>query len=397
MKMDIGKCDFRLGTYFKYKRKVSVRTMDPIIPDDIIERAYQGRTTKEDALFLLEVPPFKLFELADRLRQETVGDTVTYVVNRNINFTNRCIGNCGFCAFCDNTGYILNINEILEKVRDAESQGATEVCIQGGLLPNVDINFYTDIIRAVKTEFPHIHTHAFSPMEVYHAAKQSNITVDEALMCLKEAGLDTMPGTAAEILSDRVRDIICSGKLRTDEWVDVVTKAHQTGINTTATIMYGHIETIEERIDHIMLIREIQKKTGGFTEFVPLTFMPYNNRIGNEMIKQGRYATPGIQDLQLYALARIILNTHIKNIQASWVKLGKKLAQVALFCGVNDLGGTLMEEKISASAGSTNGQFMSAQELEWFITSSGRQPLQRNTTYSPILSNDAEQIDFKVA
>jgi FO synthase subunit 2 len=234
-------------------------------------------------------------------------------------------------------------------------------------------------------------------MEVYHAAKQSNITVDEALMRLKEAGLDTMPGTAAEILSDRVRDIICSGKLRTDEWVDVVTKAHQTGINTTATIMYGHIETIEERIDHIMLIREIQKKTGGFTEFVPLTFMPYNNRIGNEMIKQGRYATPGIQDLQLYALARIILNTHIKNIQASWVKLGKKLAQVALFCGVNDLGGTLMEEKISASAGSTNGQFMSAQELEWFITSSGRQPLQRNTTYSPILSNDAEQIDFKVA
>ncbi|WP_321429103.1 5-amino-6-(D-ribitylamino)uracil--L-tyrosine 4-hydroxyphenyl transferase CofH [uncultured Methanolobus sp.] len=371
--------------------------MDPIIPDDIIERAYQGRTTKEDALFLLEVPPFKLFELADRLRQETVGDTVTYVVNRNINFTNRCIGNCGFCAFCDNTGYILNINEIIEKVRDAESQGATEVCIQGGLLPNVDINFYTDIIRAVKTEFPHIHTHAFSPMEVYHAAKQSNITVDEALMRLKEAGLDTMPGTAAEILSDRVRDIICSGKLRTDEWVDVVTKAHQTGINTTATIMYGHIETIEERIDHIMLIREVQKKTGGFTEFVPLTFMPYNNRIGNEMIKQGRYATPGIQDLQLYALARIILNTHIKNIQASWVKLGKKLAQVALFCGVNDLGGTLMEEKISASAGSTNGQFMSSQELEWFITSSGRQPLQRNTTYSPILSNDAEQIDFKVA
>ena len=397
MKMDIGNCDFQLGTYFKYKRKVSVRTMDPIIPDDIIERAYQGRTTKEDALFLLEVPPFKLFELADRLRQETVGDTVTYVVNRNINFTNRCIGNCGFCAFCDNTGYILNINEIIEKVRDAESQGATEVCIQGGLLPNVDINFYTDIIRAVKTEFPHIHTHAFSPMEVYHAAKQSNITVDEALMRLKEAGLDTMPGTAAEILSDRVRDIICSGKLRTDEWVDVVTKAHQTGINTTATIMYGHVETIEERIDHIMLIREVQKKTGGFTEFVPLTFMPYNNRIGNEMIKQGRYATPGIQDLQLYALARIILNTHIKNIQASWVKLGKKLAQVALFCGVNDLGGTLMEEKISASAGSTNGQFMSSQELEWFITSSGRQPLQRNTTYSPILSNDAEQIDFKVA
>ncbi|WP_048135768.1 5-amino-6-(D-ribitylamino)uracil--L-tyrosine 4-hydroxyphenyl transferase CofH [Methanolobus sp. WCC1] len=371
--------------------------MNPIIPEDVVERANQGRTTKEDALFLLEVPPFKLFELADRLRQETVGDTVTYVVNRNINFTNRCVGNCGFCAFCDNTGYILDIQEILEKVKDAESQGATEVCIQGGLLPNVDINFYTDIIRAVKAEFPHIHTHAFSPMEVYHAAKKSNISVEEALMRLKEAGLDTMPGTAAEILSDRVRNIICSSKLKTDEWVNVVTKAHQTGINTTATIMYGHVETIEERIDHIMLIRDIQKKTGGFTEFVPLTFMPYNNKIGNEMIKEGKYATPGIQDLQLYALARIILNTHIDNIQASWVKLGKKLAQVALFCGVNDLGGTLMEEKISASAGSTTGQFMSAQELEWFITSSGRQPLQRNTIYKPILSNESEKIDLKVA
>ena len=198
--------------------------MNPIIPEDVIERAYQGRITKEDALFLLEVPPFKLFELADRLRQETVGDTVTYVVNRNINFTNRCIGNCGFCAFCDNTGYILDIPEILEKVRDAESQGATEVCIQGGLLPNVDIHFYTDIIRAVKAEFPHIHTHAFSPMEVYHAAKQTGISIDEALIMLKEAGLDTMPGTAAEILSDRVREIICPKKLKTNEWVDVCHK-----------------------------------------------------------------------------------------------------------------------------------------------------------------------------
>lgn len=372
--------------------------MNPtIIPDDIIERAYEGRITKEDALFLLEVPPFKLFELADRLRSETVGDTVTYVVNRNINFTNRCIGNCGFCAFCDNTGYIMEIPQILEKVRDAESQGATEVCIQGGLLPNVDINFYTDIIKAVKTEFPHIHTHAFSPMEVYHAAKQSGITIGEALSILKEAGLDTMPGTAAEILSDRVRNIICPEKLKTDEWVDVITQAHQIGINTTATIMYGHIETIEERIDHILLIRDIQMKTGGFLEFVPLTFMPYNNKVGDEMISQGRYATPGIQDLQLYALARILLNTHIKNIQASWVKLGKKLAQVALYCGVNDLGGTLMEEKISASAGSTNGQFMSAEELEWFINSSGRQPLQRNTTYKPIIDGNQERMKLKIA
>jgi FO synthase subunit 2 len=367
------------------------------IPDDIIERACEGKTTKEDALFLLGIPPFRLFEIADRLRYETVGDTVTYVVNRNINFTNRCVGNCGFCAFRDNTGYIMDIPQILEKVKEAESLGATEVCIQGGLLPDVDIDFYTSMIRAVKAEYPHMHTHAFSPMEVYHAAKQSDITIAEALKRLKDAGLDTMPGTAAEILSDRVRDIICAGKLRTREWVDVITQAHMTGINTTATIMYGHIETIEERIDHIILIRDIQKRTGGFLEFVPLTFMPYNNSIGDEMIKAGRYATPGIHDLQLYALARIILNTHISNIQASWVKLGKKLAQVALFCGVNDLGGTLMEEKISSSAGSTNGQFMSAQELEWFITSSGRKPLQRNTTYKPILNSNPVQIKLKIA
>ncbi len=372
--------------------------MSPItIPDEIMERAYEGKITKEDALLLLKVPPFRLFELADRLRYETVGNTVTYVVNRNINFTNRCIGTCGFCAFRDNSGYIMDIPEILEKVQKAESLGATEVCIQGGLLPNVDIDFYTDIIRAVKKEFPHIHTHAFSPMEVYHAAKQSDITVSKALKMLKEAGLDTMPGTAAEILSDRVRSIICSSKLKTDEWVDVITQAHMKGINTTATIMYGHIETIEERIDHIMLIRDIQKKTGGFLEFVPLTFMPYNNKIGDDMIRQGRYATPGMEDLQLYALARIILNTHIKNIQASWVKLGKKLAQVALYCGVNDLGGTLMEEKISASAGSNNGQFMSAQELEWFIRSSGRQPVQRNTTYNPIININQEQNGLRIA
>ncbi len=362
--------------------------MNPVIPDEIVERAYEGKTTKKDVLFLLEVPPFELFELADRLRQETVGDTVTYVVNRNINFTNICVGTCGFCAFRSDQGYVMDIPQILEKVKEAHSLGATEVCIQGGLLPDVNIGFYTDIIRSVKRDFPHLHIHAFSPMEVYHAAMQSDISIDEAILRLQEAGLDTMPGTAAEILSDRVRSIICPSKLKTSEWADVITKAHKAGIKTTATIMYGHIETVEERIDHIILIRDIQKRTGGFLEFVPLTFMPYNNRVGDEMIKMGRYATSGMDDLKLYALSRIILNTHISNIQASWVKLGKKLAQVSLHCGVNDLGGTLMEERISSSAGSTNGQFMSAQELEWFIVSSGRKPVQRNTTYTPVTSSD---------
>ncbi len=367
------------------------------IPDHIIDNAYKGKTTKDDALALLQAPPFELFELADRLRQETVGDTVTYVINRNINFTDRCIGKCGFCAFKDSSGYLLNIEDILDKVEDAVENNATEVCIQGGLLPDVDLSFYTNIIRSVKSEFPHISIHAFSPMEIYHAAKQSGISIEEALLELKNAGLDTMPGTAAEILSDRVREKICPGKLNTAQWIEVISKAHTTGINTTATIMYGHIETVEERIDHIMHVRDIQMKTGGITEFVPLPFMPYNNKIGQEIIESGRYATNGIDDLQIHALARIILHTHVDNIQASWVKLGKKLAQVALHCGANDLGGTLMEEKISSSAGGKNGEIMSAEELEWFIISSGRQAVQRNTIYNPIISSDSmKQIEVEI-
>ncbi|WP_406656754.1 5-amino-6-(D-ribitylamino)uracil--L-tyrosine 4-hydroxyphenyl transferase CofH [Methanolobus sp. ZRKC2] len=373
--------------------------MKPTITDDIIENALAGKTTKEDAFSLLQVHPFELFGLADRLRYESVGDTVTYIINRNINFTNKCIGNCGFCAFKHNSeGYVLSTEQILQKVKEADRLGATEVCIQGGLLADADLNFYLHIIESVKEEFPHISTHAFSPMEVYHAARQSDVSVNEALTELKRAGLGSMPGTAAEILSDRVREIICSKKLKTDEWVDVITKAHRIGIHTTATMMYGHIETIEERIDHILLIRDIQKNTGGFTEFVPLPFMPYNNHIGEEMLRSGKYITSGTEDLRMYALSRIILNTHVNNIQSSWVKLGKKLSQVALHCGANDLGGTLMEEKISRSAGATNGEFMSAQELEWFIRASGREPRQRNTVYSQFLDAvDMEKVNMEIA
>lgn len=358
--------------------------MKPTISDDVIEHAVAGRTTKEEALSLLKAHPFELFELADRLRYDAVGDLVTYVVNRNINFTNRCIGNCGFCAFKDSSGYVLNMEQILEKVEDADRYGATELCIQGGLLPDVDIGFYSDIVKNIRSSFPHMSIHAFSPMEIYHAAKQSDMEIDDVLLELKKAGLDSMPGTAAEILSDRVRNIICPSKLNSAEWVDVITKAHRQGIPTTATMMYGHVETLEERIDHIMVIRDIQQSTGGFTEFVPLPFMPYNNRIGEEMIRSGRYVTPGMDDMKMYAIARIILNGHIRNIQASWVKLGKKFSQVALFCGANDMGGTLMEEKISSSAGATSGEFMSARELEWFILTAGRQPKQRNTIYTKI-------------
>lgn len=351
------------------------------IPEDLIERAYQGKSTKEDALQLLEIPPLELFRFADELRDLAVGDTVTYVVNRNINFASRCVGTCGFCAFKDKNGYVLSLEEIMAKVREAKQAKATEVCIQGGLLPEVGLDFYLGIVEAIKAEFPEMHIHSFSPMEVYHAARISGITVKEALFRLKKSGLDTMPGTAAEILSDRVREIICPLKLKTGEWVDVVRQAHAAGIPTTATMMYGHIETPEERIEHMLIIREIQKETGGITEFVPLPFMPYNNPVGEKLIKEGRYATPGLEDLKTYAISRILLNGHVNNIQASWVKLGKKLAQFALYCGANDLGGTLMEESISKSAGASNGERISVEELEWMIHGAGRIPKERTTLY----------------
>lgn len=357
---------------------------EELIPEDLRERALQGKSTKEDAFRLLEVPPLELFKFADELRFFAVGDAVTYVVNRNINFTSRCVGTCGFCAFRDKNGYILSLDEIMAKVKEAKRENATEVCIQGGLLPDVDLDFYLGIVEAIKAEFPELYIHAFSPMEVYHAARSSGITVKEALFSLKEGGLDSMPGTAAEILSDRVREIICPLKLKTEEWIEVVRQAHAAGIPTTATMMYGHIETPEERIDHMLIIREIQKETGGFTEFVPLPFLPYNNPLGEKMMDEGRYATPGVEDLKTYALSRILLHGHVENIQASWVKLGKKLAQFALFCGANDLGGTLMEENISKSAGASNGERILVEELEWMIHGAGRIPKERTTLYTEV-------------
>ncbi|MDR7666566.1 7,8-didemethyl-8-hydroxy-5-deazariboflavin synthase subunit CofH [Methanosarcina sp. Z-7115] len=355
--------------------------MNSKIPEDLLERAYQGKSTKEDGLLLLKVPPFELFRFADELRSLAAGNTVTYVVNRNINFTSRCVGTCGFCAFRTNAGKVLSIEEIMAKVREAKQENATEVCIQGGLLPEVGLDFYLGIVEAIKAEFPEIHIHSFSPMEVYHASRISEMPVKEALLRLKRSGLDTMPGTAAEILSDRVREIICPLKLKTGEWVEVVRQAHAAGIPTTATMMYGHIETLEERIEHMLIIREIQKETGGITEFVPLPFMPYNNPVGEKMIKEGRYATPGLEDLKTYAISRILLHGHVNNIQASWVKLGKKLAQFALNCGANDLGGTLMEESISRSAGAGHGEMITVEELEWMIYGAGRIPQERTTLY----------------
>ncbi|MDD4498520.1 MAG: 5-amino-6-(D-ribitylamino)uracil--L-tyrosine 4-hydroxyphenyl transferase CofH, partial [Methanosarcinaceae archaeon] len=335
--------------------------------------------------------PFELFKLADDLRALAVGDVVTYVANRNIYITNKCIGNCGFCAYRTNKGYILSVEEILAKAEEAWKAGAVEVCIQGGYTPEADMEFYLEIIESLKAEFPDLCTHAFSPMEVNYAAGISGMSVEEALGKLKKSGLDSLTGTSAEVLSDRVRKIICPNKINTRQWVDTIKTAHKAGISTNATLMYGHVETLEERLDHIFTIREIQQETGGFSELIPMSFLPYNNKIGEQMLASGKFSSTGLEDLQLLAISRVILHTHVDNIQATWVKLGKKLAHVALSCGANDLGGTLTEDQISTAAGGSNGEFVSPQEFEWMIREAGKIPIQRDTLYRHIEAREPKK------
>ncbi len=323
--------------------------------------------------------PFETFRIADELRKELVGDTVTYVVNRNINFTDICINDCKFCSFRNRRRYILTIEEIRRKVEEAIEFGCTEVCIQGGLLPNADLDFYVSILQAVRDVDRRIHIHAFSPMEVVHAARNSGMHIEDVLRTFKQEGLGSMPGTAAEILDDRIRDYICPKKLKTAEWVEVIKLAHKLRIPTTATIMYGHMDGWDERIQHIMLIKRIQQETGGFTEFIPLPFMWRNNELGKRF-----RGSSGFDDLLMIAVSRILLYPEVKNIQASWVKLGLKLTQAALHVGANDLGGTLMEENISKSAGATSGECLTPEELRELIAVAGRVPRQRDTLYNLI-------------
>ncbi len=323
--------------------------------------------------------PFETFRIADELRKELVGDTVTYVVNRNINFTDICINDCKFCSFRNRRRYLLSIEEIRRKVEEAVEFGCTEVCIQGGLLPDADLDFYVSILHAVRDVDRKIHIHAFSPMEVVHAARNSGMHVEDVLRTFKKEGLGSMPGTAAEILDDRIRAHICPKKLKTAEWIEVIKLAHKLGIPTTATIMYGHMDGWDERIQHIMLIKKIQQETGGFTEFIPLPFMWRNNELGKRF-----RGSSGFEDLLMIAISRILLYPEVRNIQASWVKMGLKLAQAALHVGANDLGGTLMEENISKSAGATAGEYLTPEELRELIAVAGRVPRQRDTLYNLI-------------
>ncbi len=327
-----------------------------------------------------------LCALADDLRCDAVGDEVTYVVNRNINFTNVCYVGCRFCAFAqrrtDADAYTLSLDEIGVRAREAWDVGATEVCLQGGIDPQMPGTAYADIARAVKQAAPEIHVHAFSPMEVMNGVSRTGLSVREFLISLREAGVDSLPGTAAEILDDDVRWVLTKGKLPTSAWIDVVTTAHSVGLRTTSTMMYGHVDHPRHWVDHLKVIASIQRETGGFSEFVPLPFVHQSSPIYLAGVAR---PGPTVRDNRaVHAMARILLHGLIDHIQCSWVKLGPDVCTQVLNGGVDDLGGTLMEETISRMAGSTNGSRRSTAELEQMARLAGRPARERTTLYGHV-------------
>jgi 7,8-didemethyl-8-hydroxy-5-deazariboflavin synthase CofH subunit len=323
---------------------------------------------------------------ADELRERAVGNVVTYVVNRNVNFTNVCIKRCGFCAFSrghrEEQGYFLPLDELVRRAKEAWDLGATEVCIQAGLPPKMDGNLYLDVCRAVKSELPDMHIHGFSPEEVLYGSIRSRCSIEEFLARLKEAGVGSLPGTSAEILDQELRDQISPGRINVEQWIQVIKGAHRLGIPTTSTIMYGHIETARHRAAHLTLIRDIQKETGGITEFVPLSLIHEEAPMYRKSIVPGvRPGATGEEVLKMHAVARLMLYPHIKNIQVSWVKEGLKLSQLCLSAGANDVGGTLINESISTAAGASEGQLVPPRELRRWIWEAGRVPAERSTLY----------------
>jgi len=343
----------------------------------------------EDGIELLETRgrDFQALTLvADEMRRRQAGDVVTYVVNRNINFTNVCIKHCTFCAFSrdhrEEEGYFLPMEEVVRRAIEAWEMGATEVCIQAGLPPKLDGSYYIDLCRAIKAAVPEMHLHAFSPEEILYGSTRSGLPIPDYLTALKQAGLGTLPGTSAEILDQEIRDVIARGRITVDQWIEVITSAHAQGIRTTSTIMYGHIERHEHWIRHMNLLRSIQKDTGGFTEFVPLSLIHQEAPMYRRGLVPGvRPGATGIEVVKMHAVARLFLGPTFRNIQSSWVKEGPKLAQCLLAAGANDVGGTLINESISTSAGAGYGQLVPPAELRRLIRDAGRTPAQRNTEY----------------
>jgi 7,8-didemethyl-8-hydroxy-5-deazariboflavin synthase CofH subunit len=323
---------------------------------------------------------------ADILRTELVGNIVTYVVNRNINFTNICFVGCKFCAFSrgprESDAYFHTLDDMARKTQEAWNLGATEVCIQGGLPHDLTKFHYRDILRAVKQAVPQMHIHAFSPMEIVYGVELTGMPLPDYLSMLRDNGLGTLPGTAAEILDDEIRKVLSANKLSTAQWIEVIRTAHQCGIRSTSTMMYGHAETPDHWVRQMRLLRQIQSETGGFTEFVPLGFVHQNTLLFHQGL--ARSGPSLAEHLKVHALARILLAGSIDNVQVSWVKLNRNISQLCLHAGANDYGGTLMEENISREAGATAGQYTSPEDFQSLILQAGRIPAERNTTYSRI-------------
>jgi 7,8-didemethyl-8-hydroxy-5-deazariboflavin synthase CofH subunit len=354
---------------------------------DALEKVVAGNDlTFEEGMTLATVEGndlLALLKVADELRRRTVGDRVTYVVNRNLNFTNVCIIGCAFCGFSRGAdspdAYFQSTDTLIAKSLEAVERGATEVCIQGGLPKDLNGYYYVELLRAIKARFPELHVHAFSPMEIAYGVEKTRLPLREYLLMLKEAGLNSIPGTAAEILDDNVRRSLSPNKLKVRQWIEVIRTAHSLGIPSTSTMMYGHTELPEHWVRHMLLLRGIQKETRGFTEFVPLGFIHSQTRLFQS---GGARAGRSIhEDLIVHALARVLLHGYIPNIQVSWVKLGFEQSLKCLEAGANDFGGTLMEESISKTAGANFGEYVSPGEFRALIRTIGRIPAERSTTY----------------
>ena len=357
--------------------------------DRVLESQDGGVLSRQQCQLLADAEGDDLLGLlvaADTLRRDLAGNIVTYVVNRNINFTNICFVGCKFCAFSrgprESDTYFLSLEQVGQKTLEAWGLGATEVCIQGGLPHGLPPFYYRDILRTVKSAVPGMHIHAFSPMEIVYGVELTGMPLEDYLSMLRDNGLDTLPGTAAEILDDDVREVLSRNKLSTEQWKQVIRTAHRCGIRSTSTLMYGHVETTNHWVNQILFFRNIQRETGGFTEFVPLGFVHHNTLLFHQGISR-----PGptlAEHLKIHALARVLLAGSIHNIQVSWVKLNRALSQLCLQAGANDYGGTLMEENISREAGATAGQYTSPEEFQSLILEAGRIPAERNTTYTRV-------------
>lgn len=387
-----------------HRQKTAEQWLSAATPETarILQRALDGKDVSVadgEALFRTDDNDLTaLLAVADHLRKRSVGDDVSFVVNRNINFTNICYMGCKFCGFAkrrdDADAELLSFEEIARRTVEAHARGASEVCIQGGLHPKIGGDHYRRIVETVKAAVPSMHIHAFSPFEIWYGSAKMQVSPADFIAELRDAGLGSIPGTAAEILDTEIRQRLTRDKLTTEQWVEIIKAAHSVGVPTTSTIMYGHIDGPAHWAQHIGLIRSIQQETGGFTEFVPLGFIHYDS----PLYLQEKGVRPGpttAEHLRMHAVARVMLAGWIDNIQASWVKLGPALAQTMLDCGVNDFGGSLMNESISRAAGAKHGQEVTPVEMAALIRQIGRRPVRRNTVYEVLETfDDHDPADF---